>query len=810
MPGKRIRRSGKQEGGLSRPRYWITVGTLAAYSAAGSGKVALAQAEIPDPTRRSGARLETLPVRRYELAAGPLSAVIRDFEQAAGIKVLVPTNELLAINSPGASGVFTVGEALKRVLANTGLSYQFNKDGTVNLKLRSAVTSVDVSGVPPTLSSSMPKYQAETLNTPQTIDVVPQAAMQQQGTTTLRDALRNVAGISLAAGEGGAQGDNLTIRGFTARNDLFIDGMRDFGSYYRDPFNTQEIEVLQGPSSVTFGRGSTGGVVNQASKTPELNQFISADLQFGTDTTRRAVIDWSAPVPKLGKGTAFRLNAMGTIGNVAGRNIAENRRTGIAPSLAFGLGTATRTTLSYFHQNEDNVPDYGLPWLFNQPAPVNRNNYYGLPGNFLRTYADIGTAKVEHDVNSHLTLRNQVGYANYSRAVLVTEPRLSGITPATPLSSVQVTRGQISARSTETFLDEQLDAVAHFQTFGIRHTLVTGVEGMRETSDPTRATYNAPFTSLLNPVYAGALGSPTVSSVVTDTGVGFGAYLLDTASIGRHLEASGGVRYDRFDNSYKQTVGAASNFNRVDGKPTWRAALVYKPVANGSVYFDAGTSFNPSAESLSLTAGSANIPPETNKTYELGTKWEFNAGRLQVNSSWFRTTKENARESDPTNSLLVVLAGTQKVSGVQTSVRGRITSRWEMLSSYAYLDSRVVGSRHYPGSVGYPLANVPRNTFNFWSTHHLPGRFEAGIGANYVSSRSASSTAPLDPTTGLVKAAPSYWVFNAMLSHPLNEHVDFQLNAYNLANRFYYDQLHPGHIVPGPGRSLLVGLRFKF
>lgn len=811
MARKRDKTNGKRGDGVSSPRYWMTVGALAAYSTAASGKLALAQnAAIADPTRRTGTRLEALPVQRFEVAAGPLSAVIAELEKSTGLKFVVPETELLVVLSPGVSGMYTVEEALKRILANTGLTYKFNAGGIVTLKLCPVVTSIDVSGVASALSAAVPKYQGEALNTPQTINVVPRETMQQQGNTTLRDALRNVAGISLAAGEGGAQGDNLTVRGFTARNDLFIDGMRDFGSYYRDPFNTQEVEVLQGPSSVTFGRGSTGGVVNQASKAPGLDQFISADLQFGTDTTRRAAIDWSTPVPQLGKGTAFRLNAMGNIGNVAGRNVAENRRTGIAPSLAFGLGTDTRTTLSYLHQNEDNVPDYGLPWLFNQPTPVNRNNYYGVPGNFLRTYADIGTAKIEHDVNEHLTLRNQVRYANYSRAVLVTEPRLSGITPLTPLDSVQVMRGQISARSTETLLDEQLDAVVHFNTFGIRHTLVTGVEATRETSDPTRATYAAPSTSLLNPVYSGALAAPTPSSAVTDTAVGLGAYVLDTASLGRHFEASGGIRYEKFDNTYRQTVGAVWNFSRLDQKPTWRAALVYRPTGNGSIYFDAGTSFNPSAESLSLTAGSANIPPETNKTYEVGTKWEFNGSRLQINTSWFRTTKDNARESDPTNSLLVVLAGTQRVSGVQTNVRGRITSRWEMLSSYAYLDSRVVGSRFYPGSVGYPLANVPRNTFNFWSTHHLPRRFEGGIGANYVSSRNASSTVPLDPTTGLVKAAPSYWVFNAMLSHPLNEHVDLQLNGYNLANRFYYDQLHPGHIVPGPGRSLLVGFRFKF
>ncbi len=149
------------------------------------------------------------------------------------------------------------------------------------------------------------------MDTPQTITAVPHEVMEQQGVTTLRDALRNVAGISLAAGERGAQGDSLTIRGFTARNDLFIDGMRDFGSYYRDPFNTQEVEVLQGPSSVTFGRGSTGGVVNQSTKTPGLSRFISGDVDFGTDLTRRVALDVDLPLPNLAKGAAFRLNLMG-------------------------------------------------------------------------------------------------------------------------------------------------------------------------------------------------------------------------------------------------------------------------------------------------------------------------------------------------------------------------------------------------------------------------------------------------------------------------------------------------------------------
>ena len=263
--------------------------------------------------------------------------------------------------------------------------------------------------------------------------MVPRQVIDQQGVNTLRDTLRNVAGISLAAGEGGAQGDNLTIRGFNARNDLYIDGMRDFGSYYRDPFNTEEVQVLQGPSSMTFGRGSTGGVVNQSGKYPQLDRMLSAEAQFGSDLTRRVVADLNRPLRALGNGAAFRLNAMGHEGNVAGRDVAENRRFGIAPSLALGLGTPTRLTFGYFHQTASDIPDYGIPWLFNNPAPVDRHNYYGFEdGNFLRTYADIGTARVERDLNAHMTLRNQVRYSKYLRRVQITEARVPATaTPAT-------------------------------------------------------------------------------------------------------------------------------------------------------------------------------------------------------------------------------------------------------------------------------------------------------------------------------------------------------------------------------------------
>jgi catecholate siderophore receptor len=736
--------------------------------------------------------------------------VLRKYRNLSTATVEVTDATLLNVQSPGVTGLYTDEQALQQILSNTGLVYAFKSPSVFSVSLRRASASVDVTAAADVVGSSISKYQGPLLDTPQTVGVVSQQTIEQQGATTLRDTLRNVAGISLAAGEGGSQGDNLTIRGFTARNDLFIDGMRDFGSYYRDPFNTQEVEVLQGPSSVTFGRGSTGGVVNQASKIPNLDGGLSLDLQLGTDATRRATLDWDTPVPTLGSGAAFRVSAMGDIGGVAGRDVAENRRDGFAPTLLLGLGSPTRLTFSYFHQNEDDTPDYGVPWLFNGPAPVPRETYYGLAsGNFLRAYDDIGTVKVEHDVNDKFGVRNQVRYANYVRDVLITEPQLNGYTLSTPLDAMQVTRHEIGVNSTEAFLEDQMDVVATVKTGALRHTFIAGVEGGRESSDPTRPAYTGPTTSLLHPdPYQSLNPAVSIASRVSDTALTAGAYALDTVSVGR-WEFTGGFRFDRFDDTYVQTVPSPLHFNRVDQKPTWRAAVVYKPVSIGSLYFDASTSFNPSAESLALSAGTANLPPESNSSYEFGTKWDLNKSRLHLNSSWFRTTKENARESDPSNSLLYVLAGNQRVSGVEADVRGRITSRWELLASYAYLDSRVVSSHFYPGAIGYPLANVPKYTFAFWSTHRLPHHFEAGAGTNYESTRDASSTVPLDPTTGLVKQVPGYWVFNAMASHPIGEHVDIQLNVYNLANRYYYDEIHPGHIVLGPARSALIDFKFK-
>ena len=852
----------------------IALATITAYTAAGGRSQAIAQNQSASDSNATNSA--NLPVRRFSIPAGPLKPALRAFETSTGLNVdlLLPPDSLENFKSPGVSGLYSNDVALRQLLTGTGLMFQFTAAGRFEIGLKHT-DSVDVTaGINDQLA--MQKFTEPLLDTAQSVVAVPQFLLQDEGVSTLRDSLRNVPGISLAAGESGAQGDNLTIRGFTARNDIFLDGIRDFGSYYRDSFNYEQVEVLEGPSGVQFGRGSTGGVINQESKVPQAQPFVRVNTQFGTDLTRRITADINQPIPELPDGASFRLNAMGTEASVAERDYAEIRRFGLAPSITFGLNTPTRATFSYEHITESDTPDYGLPWFFNRLAPgVNRRSYFGFSEeNYLRTSDDIVTAKVDHDFTPAVTLHSIARWANYPRSVQITEPQIcsnasvsvpvGGTVSALPTSaintgltcayngnsapsSILVNRNQIQIKSVEGDLWDQTEATSRFKFRGIQNNLVTGVEGGQEVSNPIRYSYtlnklnSVPYTTLLNPNEGQPFGGTGyVVSVTHLKSQSVGLYFLDTLHLGRLFELSGGVRWDRFDTVFNLaqpvappsggTVTAAiAPTEQVVSQPTYRAAFVYKPSTHGSVYFDYGTSFNPSAESLSLTTTSALIAPEENETFEGGAKWNFFNDRLMMEGAYFRTEKDNARETDPTNSNNIVLAGNQLVKGMQVSVVGRLPQGMDVVAGYAYLDSSVLYSKEFPSSIGYQLANVPKQTFNAFLSHNLPWQFHGGFGGNYVASRTASSTVPYVPltysgpnvnaTTGAttytvlstgMKQVPGYWIFNLMVNHPVTERIDFQVNVNNLLNRFYIDQPHPSHLIPGEGATALIGLNFKF
>ena len=667
---------------------------------------------------------------------------------------------------------------------------------------------------------SLSKLTEPLVDTPQSVQVISNPVLKDEAVTNFNDALRNVPGISLGAGEFSWQGNNPTIRGFAARSDIFLDGLRDFGNYYRDPFNLQQIEVLEGPSSVLFGRGSTGGVINQVSKVPTQDGFVEGTIAGGTDLTRRATVDLDAPAPALGSDAAFRLNAVVHAQNVAGRDAAKDSRFGFAPSLALGLGTPTRLLVSYFDQTADDVPDYGVPWLGTLPAPVPRQNFYGFKSDFLKTGTDIGTIRIEHDVNADLTLRNVARYAYYTREFRISEPIISA--PAgTPLSDIPVNLNIWSGTGVETMAWDQAQATAEFGTGQLSHTLVAGIEGGRESSAPEfDNSSGVPPVPLLSPnPNRPFVAASTFPRLIGNTiAWSFAPYALDTVKWGDQLEIAGGIRWDYFATHYRATrysatspgtITGTDNVPRVDTQPDYRAAIVYKPAPSGSIYADFGTSFDPSAESLSqITSGrslaisNADLAPEKNRTIDFGTKWDVLADRLSLTGSAFREQKLNAREPDPNNPGFNMLAGTQQVDGVSFSATGHLTENWQIIAGYTYLDGRVTKSESGAAPVGSSLPNTPRNSFNFFTEYRLGGGFEVGGGGQYESSRLAQNTPPL-------RGVPGYWTFDAMGRYDFSEKWSLQLNVTNLLNAVYYDQIHPFHVVPGAGRSALLTLNWR-
>ena len=644
-----------------------------------------------------------------------------------------------------------------------------------------------------------PKVTQPQVDIPRTVTVLPDEVLRAQGVTTLRDALRNVPGISMQAGEGGVPaGDNLTLRGFSARTDLFVDGVRDIGGYSRDPFNIEQVEVAKGPASTMTGRGSTGGSINLASKTARMDAFAVTSASVGDNGLLRGTADFNRP---LGDGNALRVNLMAHQSEINGRDAVENDRWGVAPTLSFGLGGDTVTTFSLFHLEQDNVPDYGQPWV---PAtnnalvesrdgrvPVNRANFYGLlDRDYEDTTTDMATVTVDHAINDSVSLRNLTRWGRSSRDSIITAPRFLSD------DSTQLRRTAKTRDSEDTILLNATDLRAEFDAAGVSHAMVAGVEVARETSgNRYRAATDGDLADLFNPDFNAPYTGEVTRDPSRDTDVdadSLAAYLFDTVTLSPRWELSGGLRWDRFEVD-------TGTFARDDDMLSGQAAVVFKPADNGSLYLGYGTSFNPSAEGLSLNADTVQLDPEESRTLELGTKWELAGDRLLLSAALFRTEKTNARTEDADE--IVVLQGEQRVAGFEIGLAGSITDDWTVYGGYTHLDSEVVESLD-PAEVGNSLGNTPRHSASLWSSHRLSDAWEVGFGVQHVGARFSN--------TSNTRQAKAYTVYDAMVSWRASDALVLRLNGQNLSDKDYVDQVGGGHYVPGAGRTFMLTADVSF
>jgi len=691
--------------------------------------------------------------------------------------------------------------------------------GTDSAAPRVALPELDVSGQAPSPyrrdSDPVVRLPTTIAETPQSITVVPRELMQEQAVSSVREALRNVTGISLAAGEGGFSGDNLTLRGFSARGDFFIDGIRDAGQYARDPFFLDSIQVLKGPSSIMFGRGSTGGVINQTTRLARAGNFGDMMVSAYSSGGVRVTGDVNLQAGDI----AVRTQIMGSRIDVAGRDHVYQSRYGVAPSITLGLGGPTQLTLSYMHQEEENVPDYGVPYVNGRPLRVPRSTFYGVSNQDReRTVTDVFTARAQHQFNDAITVRNTFRMGSYWRELNATAPRIATTTSTgaafnaltTPLGQTLIRREPQVRTGYDSIIVNQTEALLALQTGPISHRALVGFEVGRESSEVVRYAFGTntngrPNASALNPnYYADSPFIRTTGSDIRTVANTLALYFVDQIKLHPMFELQLGGRWDRFEADYRNRAATTNNrFNRTDEAFSWRTALVFTPTPRVRTYFAAGTSFNPSAESLTLAANNAQIGPEENITYEVGGSWEALDG-LRLTGALFRIEKTNARTSDPSGNLQV-LDGMVRVDGVEVGIQGRPLPNWNVYAGYTYLNSEIIRSGNR-AEIGREFANVAPNTASLWTTYDLPYGFQIGGGLTYVDRRFGNTT-----NTNRV---PSYTRYDLAAAWAPTEGslrgLRFQLNAQNITNALTYETVYTAHTVPGPGRTVVLSVAARF
>ncbi|WP_151714449.1 TonB-dependent receptor [Acinetobacter bereziniae] len=689
--------------------------------------------------------------------------------------------------------------------------------------------------------SANTKFVAPLLDTPKSVSVISKKLIEDTQVTTLADALRTVPGITLGAGEGGnPNGDRPFIRGYNSESSMYVDGVRNSTSQNREMFAVEQVEVIKGSASSLGGAGSVGGSVNMISKVAKKGDFLEGSVAGGTDNYQRITLDGNKD---FGNGIAARVAVMGHHNEKAGQHDgAEYKRAGIAPSITFGLDTPTRATLSYYYLKSDDTPDSGVPYNYDaskkatvgKPVDVKQGIYYGLlDRDFQKQENQIGTIKLEHDLNDNLTITNTAVYNKSTNDYLWTQPDDS----KGNVLNDKVWR-RINSRITDTdIFTDQLALTGKFNTGAIKHKFNVGAEYSDQKSDKgsytttysgytgtTTGGFNSDCkindawcTSLTNPNSKEEwLGSAVANrNTTTTTTKVTSVYLLDNIEFNPQWLLDLGVRWDKFDTEQVTNATGAKLENNKDFF-TYQAGLTYKPMKNGSIYASYATSANPVGVdggdgSEAIGQAYMDLKPEEARTYELGTKWDFLDERLNLTAAVFRTEKQNTRIQLDAGTY--TNGGESKVDGIELTATGKITDKWDITAGYSYLDSEMTnpgpsctraGVCTFPNPAkGKQLPNVPKNSATLWTTYQVLPQLTVGAGALAMDKvyGDAANT----------KFVPGYVRYDAMARYNVNKNVDLQLNLNNLSDKRYFTKAYASHYATeAEGRNAVLSINFKY
>lgn len=705
-------------------------------------------------------------------------------------------------------------------------------------------------------------------DTPQTVNVIGQTQLREENVTTLEQALRSVPGVTVAIGEGGGgmNGDQFRIRGFQAKGDIYIDGLRDFGVYVRDSFAYEQVQVLKGPSSEAFGMGTTGGAINIQKKTAHLGDATSFDVTLGTGPIARTTVDINRQINNT---TAARVVGLWHDQDIVDRDHLYSDRWGILASLAFGLGTDEKFTLNYLHQSGKRKPDMGVPIfdpdgaggpIFGKPVTefgVSRKNFYGKVTDIDDSDVDMITARYMKRVNEGLTIHNDTRLAMYSRHWLQTVPNC----PAADSDPLTNTCGDSIIAGTFDGLhgfggpaggfDQEswgiqniTTAIAKFHTGWLRHEFVAGVDvfyqnDKRTTLNASDANADKLAGTIGNPIYAQNPGFFIFESLgrkkAESDNIAF--FASDRVWLTPEFSVLGGIRWDRFSAAYKATDTSTGLWAGCTPAPTptnpsaqtcatdlesstsfWspKASVIWEPTKQQTYYVSWSRSHSGLAGQFitndNNSIGNETLQPEENELWEAGAKWALLDGRLGFTAALFRVDKSNARQESGTGDL-VNTGEEQRVQGVELGLTGKLTDAWTIQAAYSYMDSEILynaasNSATENQNKGNRVAFVPEHAVAVWSTVEISKIMHLWPGKTTIGGGIRWSD-DIYANSGNTSIIPANFTFDAMISYE-KDGWRFAANGYNLTDELNYDGSFGNRAVISAGRTLMFTVGKKF
>lgn len=657
------------------------------------------------------------------------------------------------------------------------------------------------SGYNPSSASSATKIDAPLRDIPQTVNVIPQELLRDQGAGSMEDVLKGIPGIGLSHGDG--QRDQVTIRGFTAIADQFIDGMRDDALYFRDLSNIEQVEVIKGPASVLYGRGSSGGMINRITKKPGIDK-TEVSASFGSWNRKRGEFDVARKLSE--QGVAFRVT--GAKEDADGyRDQQFLKREAFSPSLLWKLDADTSLLLQAEYLSDRRLTDFGIPSYKGVPVAVAPGTYFGAANardvDFSQSRVKALAATLEHRLDANWSLRN--AFRRYDYSLNRNNTLVGSVNEAAQTASL--THGNVRREEDGYFNQTELTQRAEF--FGMQHQVLYGVEfGKQDKDQVNRSQTNVATVNLFKPVLPVLPLAANVAPGTDNLGIlkNKSVYVQDLATLTAQWKLLAGVRYDDFSQQTRERRVGQKNLDRTDRAWSPRAGLVYQPNSTQSYYVSFSKSFQPSGETFALAANNAAIDPEQTTNKEVGAKLDLLGGKATLGASLFRLERSGIKSSDPvTNQLIPV--GTQRTDGLELTFNGDLGQGWQVVSGLALLDAEITKSiaRDDGQQVqGKRPTLTPKRSANLWLNKAMGGGWFSGAGLNYQDDRFAN--------TGNTATLPGYTVVDAMLAYRTAAY-DVQLNVNNLFDREYMVSGHGSSKLlnlPGAPRNVRVTARYRF